>query len=147
MGGNHSIEWKSALESEYTSLLKNETWSLVPRPEDTNVVGNRWIFKVKRKADGNIDRFKARLVAQGFTQTHGVDYGEVFSPVARLAAIRSLLALANAYDLEIHQMDVNTAFLNGKLDYDVYMEQPEGFVDPDRPDYVCKLDKSLYGLK
>ena len=127
--------------------MKNETWTLVPRPQNTNVVGNRWVFKVKHKADGSIDRFKARLVAQGFTQTQGVDYGEVFSPVARLAAIRSLLALANAHNWEIHQMDVNTAFLNGKLDYEVYMEQPEGFVDPDKPDYVCKLSKSLYGLK
>ena len=147
LSGDHSAEWSRALESEYQSLLKNKTWTLVPRPENKNVVGNRWVFKVKHKADGTIDRFKARLVAQGFTQTHGVDYGEVFSPVARLAAIRSLLALANAHDWEIHQMDVNTAFLNGQLDYEVYMEQPEGFVDPDQPEYVCKLDKSLYGLK
>ena len=80
-------------------------------------------------------------------QTHGVDYEEVFSPVARMATIRSLLALANAHDLEIHQMDVHTAFLNGELDHDVYMEQPEGFVDSDHPNYVCKLNRSLYGLK
>ena len=110
--------------------MKNETWTLVPRPKNTNVVGNRWIFKVKHKADGSIDRFKARLVAQGFTQTHGIDYGEVFSPVARLAAIRSLLALANAHNLEIHQMDVNTAFLNGKLDYDVYNGATRGIRRP-----------------
>jgi hypothetical protein len=127
--------------------MKNDTWTLVPRPKNVNIVGNRWIFKIKRNSDGGIDRYKARLVAQGFTQTHNVDYGEVFSPVARMAAIRSLLAFANAHDLEIHQMDVNTAFLNGELDYEVYMEQPEGFVDTDHPEYVCKLNKSLYGLK
>ena len=142
-----SQKWDHALKSEYESLMKNDTWSLVPRPKNVNVVGNRWVFKVKRKSDGSIDRHKARLVAQGFTQTHNVDYGEVFSPVARMAAIRSLLAFANAQDLEIHQMDVNTAFLNGELDYEVYMEQPEGFVDMKNPEFVCKLNKSLYGLK
>ena len=119
----------------------------MPRPKNTNVVGNRWVFKVKRNGDGSIDRFKARLVAQGFTQTHGVDYEEVFSPVARMATIRSLLALANAHDLEIHQMDVHTAFLNGELEHEVYMEQPDGFINTDNPDFVCKLNRSLYGLK
>ena len=143
----HSAEWKSAMDSEYSSLIQNQTWELVRRPPDINVVGNRWTFKVKRKADGSIDRFKARLVAQGFTQTHGVDYEEVFSPVARSSTIRSLFALANSNDWEIHQMDVTTAFLNGVLDCDVYMEQPSGFVDPNNENYVCKLKKGLYGLK
>ena len=129
------------------SLSKNDTWTLVPRPNNVNIVSNRWVFKVKHKSDGSIDRYKARLVARGYTQTHGVDYDEVFSPVARMAAIRSLLALGNALDLEMHQMDVNTAFLNGKLEHEVYMEQPEGFTNSDHPEYVCKLSKSLYGLK
>ena len=119
----------------------------MPRPSSINIVGSRWVFKVKRKSDGSIDRFKARLVAQGFTQTHGVDYEEVFSPVARLSAIRTLLAFANIQDWEIHQMDVCTAFLNGELDYEVFMEQPDGFVQKDKSDYVCYLNKSLYGLK
>ena len=145
--GKHSSQWEEAIQAEYNSLSENKTWDLVPRPSNTNVVGCRWVFKVKRKSDGEIDRFKARLVAQGFTQKHGVDYQEVFSPVARSATIRSLLALANAHDLEIHQMDVCTAFLNGELDHDIYMEQPEGYIDPQHPDYVCKLNKSLYGLK
>ena len=145
-GGNAS-QWESALNAEYASLNRHQTWTLVPRPQGVNVVGSRWVFKVKRNSSGSIDRFKARLVAQGYTQTEGVDYGEVFSPVARLPAIRSLLALGNAHNLEIHQMDVNTAFLNGELDYNVYMEQPEGYVDAEHPDYVCKLNRSLYGLK
>ena len=139
-------EWKAAMDKEYQSLLENETWDLVRRPEGVNVVNNRWVFKIKRKPDGSIDRFKARLVAQGFSQTHGVDYEEVFSPVARSESIRSLLALGNTFDLEIHQMDVCTAFLNGELDCDVYMEQPKGYSNGD-PDMVCKLKKGLYGLK
>lgn len=100
-------------------------------------------MKVKRNEDGSIDRFKARLVAQGYSQVKGVDYIKVFSPVARYTSVRSLLALANAQDLEIHQMDVKTAFL---LDCEIYMSQPEGFVDPDRSNHVCKLKKSIYGL-
>ena len=142
----YASEWKCAMDKEYNSLLKNGTWDLVPRPEGVNVVGNRWVYKVKRKGDGSIDKFKARLCAQGFTQTKGVDYSEVFSPVARYQTIRSLLALGNAHDLEIHQMDVCTAFLNGDLDFDVYMEQPYGYTNNDSR-YVCKLKKGLYGLK
>ena len=94
------------MESEYSSLLKNDTWDLVPPPEWKNIVGFRWILKVKRDEDGGVYRFKARLVAQGFSQVKGVDYDEVFLPVARYTSVRSLLALANAHDLEIHQMDV-----------------------------------------
>ena len=142
----HVEEWKSAMNKEFESLIKNETWELVPRPEGVNIVNNRWLYKVKRKPDGSIDRFKARLVAQGFTQTQGIDYEEVFSPVARFQTIRSLLALGNTLDLEIHQMDVCTAFLNGELDCEVYMEQPQGYTNGN-PNYVCKLKKGLYGLK
>ena len=104
-------------------------------------------MKIKRNGYGSKDRFKARFVAQGYSQVRGVDYEVVFSPVARYTSVRSLLALANAKDLEIHQMDVKTAFLNGSLDCEIYMSQPEGFVDPDRPNHVCKLKKSIYGLK
>jgi hypothetical protein len=135
------------MKNEFNSLMKNQTWELVPRPSDTNIVGNRWVYKVKRNSDGSIERFKARLVAKGYSQAEGIDYGEVFSPVARFPTIRTLLAFANAHDLEVHHMDVSTAFLNGDLDCDIYMEQPEGFVDATKPDYVCKLKKGLYGLK
>ena len=143
----HSKHWKDAMISEYTSLMENETWELVPPEENQNVVGSRWVYKVKRNEDGSVDRFKARLVAQGYTQTRGTDYEEVFSPVAKHTSLRTLLALANEHDLEVHQMDVKTAFLNGELDYDIYMSQPEGFVDEDKPNYVCKLRRSIYGLK
>ena len=100
-------------------------------------------FKVKRK----VDRYKARLVAQGYSQTYGIHYEELFAPVARYSSIRTLLALANAHDLEIHQMDATTAFLNGSLEHGIYMKQREGFFDPKRPDHVCKLKRSIYGLK
>ena len=147
LNGKRSDQWKEAMKSEYSFLIKNDTWELVPPPEGKNIVGSRWVLKVKRNEDGSIDRFKARLVAQGYSQVKGVDYEEVFSPVARYTSMRSLLALANTQDLEIHQMDVKTAFLNGSLDCEIYMSQPEGFVDPDRPNHVCKLKKSIYGLK
>ena len=133
---------QNSTDAEYSSLINNETWELVPPPLDANIVGSKWVLKVKRDANGNINRYKARLVAQ----TQGIDYEEVFSPVARYSSIRTLLALANAYDLEVHQMDVKTAFLNGIIEHDIFMSQPEGFIDPDHPNYVCKLKKSLYGL-
>ena len=136
LNGEQSSRWREAMESEYSSLLKNDTWDLVPSPEGKNIVGSRWVLKVKHDENGSVNRFKARLVVKG------VDYDEVFSPVARNTSVRSLLALANAHDLEIHQMDVKTAFLNGSLDFEIYMSQPEGFVDP-----VCQLKKSIYGLK
>ena len=140
-------KWKKALEDEYNSLVHNETWELVPPPEDANIVGSKWVFKIKHDANGNVDRHKARLVAQGYSQTYGVDYQEVFSPVTRYSSIRTLLALANVHDLEVHQMDVKTAFLNGSIEHNIYMSQPEGFIDVEHPEYVSKLNKSLYGLK
>ena len=145
--GPHSAEWKKAMQTEFSSLMKNKTWDLVPRPKDHNIVGNRWVYKVKRGSTGAVERFKARLVAKGYSQTEGIDFTEVFSPVARFPTIRTLLAFANAHDLEVHHMDVTTAFLNGDLDCSIYMEQPEGFFDAENPDFVCKLKKGLYGLK
>ena len=143
----YSEQWKDATNSEYSSLIENGTWELVPLPEGKNAVGSRWVFKVKRDGDGCVQRFKARLVAQGYSQTEGVDYNEVFSPVVRNTSIRSLLALANVHDWEVHQMDVKTAFLQGNLDDETYMKQPDGYVNEQYPNHVCKLKKSLYGLK
>ena len=100
LDGKNSREWKEALDAEYSSLINNETWELVPPPLDANIVGSKWVLKVKRDANGNINRYKARLVAQGYSQTQGIDYEEVFSPVARYSSIRTLLALANAYNLK-----------------------------------------------
>ena len=145
--GEHSVHWKEATNSEYDSLISNHTWDLVPLPKGKNVVGSRWVFKVKCGADGSVERFKARLVAQGYSQSLGVDYQEVFSPVVRYSSIRSLLAVANIRDWEIHQMDVKTAFLQGDLDEEIYMKQPDSYVDKERPNHVCKLKKSIYGLK
>ena len=146
LSSEHSGLWRDALNLEYKSLIDNDTWDLVPPPNGV-IVGSKWVFKVKRDVSGELDRFKARLVAQGYSQSQGTDYDEVFAPVARYSAIRSLLALANAKDWEIHQLDVKSAYLNGTIDTDIYMIQPEGFVDSSRPDYVCKLKRSLYGLK
>ena len=105
------------------------------------------MYKTKRNASGEIDRYKARLVAQGFTQQHGIDYEEIFAPVARYQSIRCVLAIANQFNFEVHQMDVKCAFLNGDLDDVIFMKQPEGFVDEKNPDKVCRLNRSIYGLK
>jgi hypothetical protein len=139
--------WKEAMLEEFSSLVLHQTWTLVDLPKGRNLVGCKWVFKTKRDASGEIDRFKARLVAQGYSQEHGIDYDEVFAPVAKYKSIRSVLAIANQYNLEIHQMDVKSAFLNGKLEEEIFMKQPEGFVDEKNPNKVCRLNSSLYGLK
>ena len=140
-------KWKTAMQSEYDSLMKNETWKLVKLPENRDAIGSKWVFKIKRNADGSIDRYKARLVAQGYSQKEGIDFEETFSPVARFTSIRTILALANELNLEVHQMDVQTAFLHGKLSEEIYMEQPRGFEKAGSENLVCKLEKGLYGLK
>ncbi|KAD2393217.1 hypothetical protein E3N88_40194 [Mikania micrantha] len=140
-------KWQEAMNIEMQSMYDNQVWELVTPPLKSKVVGSKWVFKKKTDMHGNLDTYKARLVAKGFTQTQGVDYDETFSPVAMLKSIRILFAIAAYYDYEIWQMDVKTAFLNGYLEEDVHMEQPEGFVDPKHPNKVCKLKKSIYGLK
>ncbi|MCP3667284.1 MAG: hypothetical protein GY696_33120 [Gammaproteobacteria bacterium] len=147
LASENSDKWKEAMDSEYQSLLKNKTWSLEKLPEGRSTVGSKWCFKIKRDADGKIDRFKARLVAQGYSQEYGIDYAETFSPVARYTSVRMVLSLANQLDWEADQMDVQTAFLNGTLDEEIFMKQPVGYVEPGKEDFVCKLKKSLYGLK
>ena len=147
LNGPNSKQWSKAVKEEFESLVNNQTWELTELPPEKNIVGSKWVFKHKRDADGNIIRYKARLVAQGYSQEYGLDYDEVFAPVAKFNSIRSVLAIANELDLEVHQMDVKTAFLNGDLDCEIYMKQPEGFVDLERPEMVCKLRKSIYGLK
>ena len=144
---DHAAEWKVATDSEYNSLIENKTWELVELPPGRKAVGCKWVFKLKHAGDGTVERFKARLVAKGYAQKYGIDYDETFSPVVRFSSIRFLLAFAVQNDLLIHQMDVETAFLNGKLDEEIYMQQPEGYVKPGEEHLVCKLQKSLYGLK
>ena len=147
MAGPEAAQWKEAMDSEIQSMKDNQVWNLVEPTPGHKTVGCKWIFKKKTDMDGNVCTFKARLVAKGYTQTHGIDYDETFSPVAKIKSIRILLAIAAFYDYEIWQMDVKTAFLNGKLEEDVFMTQPEGFEHKKYPNKVCKLVKSIYGLK
>ncbi|KAJ9545518.1 hypothetical protein OSB04_025225 [Centaurea solstitialis] len=147
VSGSESEQWQEAMKAEMQSMYDNQVWELTDLPQHCRAVGRKWIFKKKTDMDGNIHTFKARLVAKGFTQTHGIDYDETFSQVAMLKSIKILMAISAYFNYEIWKMDVKTAFLNGKLTEDVYMEQPEGFEDPKNPNKVCKLLKSIYGLK
>ncbi|GMP54042.1 hypothetical protein CsSME_00019320 [Camellia sinensis var. sinensis] len=135
------------MHEELGQFERNKVWTLVPRPRDMNVIGTKWIFKNKSDENGTVVRNKARLVAQGYTQVEGVDYDETFAPVARLESIRILLGVACFLGFKLFQMDVKSAFLNGYLKEEAYVEQPKGFEDPKCPNHVYKLDKALYGLK
>jgi hypothetical protein len=139
--------WKDAMDNEYCALLKNKTWTLVPRPPRTNVVTGKWVFRHKNRADGSLERYKGRWVVRGFAQRPGIDFGETFSPVIKPATIRAVLTLACSRQWPVHQLDVKNAFLHGELAETVYCTQPSGFVDSTHPTHVCKLRKSLYGLK
>ncbi|MCO5573253.1 hypothetical protein L7F22_027022 [Adiantum nelumboides] len=138
--------WHAAMESKMRSLQQNRTWVLVPRPPDRSIVSCHWILRKKYNADGSI-RHKAHLVARGFSQEPGIDFQETFSPTLGLTTFRITMAIGAQYDMEIHQMDVKTAFLNGYLEEDTYMDQPPHFVDSKNSDYVCHLQRSIYGLK
>ena len=142
-----SNRWLEAMKSEMQSMYDNHVWTLINPPNGLKTIGCKWVFKKKTDMDGNVHTFKALLVAKGLKQTHGVDYDETCSPVAMLNSIRILLAIAAYYDYEIWQVDVKTTFLNGKLLEDVYMTQPEGFVNPENVGKVCKLRRSIYELK
>ncbi|CAJ2662295.1 unnamed protein product [Trifolium pratense] len=139
--------WINAMQEELTQFKRSEVWDLVPRPDGINVIGTKWVYKNKTDENGDITRNKARLVAQGYTQIEGVDFDETFALVARLESIRLLLAVACILKFKLYQMDVKSAFLNGYLNEEVYVEQPKGFVDPSFPNHVYKLKKALYGLK
>ncbi|KAK1422305.1 hypothetical protein QVD17_25324 [Tagetes erecta] len=144
---SESPQWKEAIKSEIDSILQNHTWELVDLPPGCKPLGYRWMFKKKPKPDGTIDKYKARLVVKGYRQKEGLDYFDTYSPVTRITSIRLVLAIAALRNLEVHQMDVKTAFLNGDLEEEIYMEQPEGFSAPGQEGKVCRLVKSLYGLK
>ena len=135
------------MNQEMESMYSNSIWELEDLPEGFRPIGNKWIYKRKKGADGKVETYKARLVAKGYTQKEGVDYEETFSPVAMLKSIRILLSMAASLDYEIWQMDVKTAFLNGNLDEEIYMSQPEGFQEKGQGQKVCRLLKSIYGLK
>ena len=142
-----SSKWLDAMKDELKSMDHNEVWDVVELPEGCKRVGCKWVFKAKRDSNGNVERYKARLVAKGFTQKDGVDYKETFSPVSKKDSFRIIMAMVAHYDLELLQMDVKTTFLNGNLDEEVYMDQPEGFSVEGKEHMVCKLKKSIYGLK
>ena len=136
-----------AMIEEYSLIMKNDVWEVVSKPTGKFVVMSRWIYKIKHASDGNIKKYKARFVARGFTQKEGIDYDETFAPVARYTTIRTIISLAVVFGWKLHQMDVKTTFLNGKIDEEVYTEQLEGFVTHGDKSHVCKLKKALYGLK
>ncbi|GJX17444.1 zinc finger, CCHC-type containing protein, partial [Tanacetum coccineum] len=139
--------WKEAINDEMDSIMGNNTWVLADLPPGCKPLGCKWIFKRKLKLDGTVEKFKARLVIHGFKQKLGIDYFDTYALVACISTIRLLIAMASIHSLIIHQMDVKTTFLNGKLEEEVYMNQPQGFIMPGNENKVCKLIKSLYGLK
>jgi len=137
--------WKHVMNEEIKSLMDNETWKLVEKPENLKVVNNKWVFQIKHNGAGEQIKYKARLVAKGYSQRKGLDYNETYAPVANIITVRTLLAISIHKNYFLFQLDVKTAFLNGFLDEEIYMEQPEGFIQGVK--LVCKLNKSIYGLK
>ena len=140
-------QWINAMQEELGQFKRNKVWTLVPRPSNYPVIGTKWVFRNKMDELGNVVRNKARLVAQGYNQEEGIDFDETFAPVARIEAIRLLLAFACHMNFKLFQMDVKSAFLNGFIQEEVYVEQPPGFEDHEKPNHVFKLQKALYGLK
>ena len=139
--------WREAMVTEMNSIQSNKTWELSELPAGHRAIGLKWVFKVKKDPNGNIIKHKARLVAKGYAQREGVDFDEVFAPVARIETVRLLIALAAQMSWEIHHMDVKSAFLNGELMEEVYVQQPPGFVVENGSGKVLKLRKTLYGLR
>ena len=141
----HNV-WQEAMVEEYDSIMINQVWEVVPRPQGKTVVGSRRIYKVKHAVDGSVGKYKARFVANWFSQ-EGIDYEETFAPVARYSSIQDIISLVAEMGWRVHQMDVKTSFLNGVIEEDVYIKQPEGFYVENRETHVCILHRALYGLK
>ncbi|CAJ2642533.1 unnamed protein product [Trifolium pratense] len=139
-------QWYNAMKDEFDALQRNQTWTLVSLPPNRSAIGCKWVFRTKENPDGSINKYKARLVAKGFHQKPGFDFNETFSPVIKPVTIRLILSLAISYKWPLKQLDINNAFLNGSLNEEVYMVQPQGFEEKDSS-LVCKLNKALYGLK
>jgi hypothetical protein len=140
-------EWKDAMDKEMQSIERNNTWELVKLPVGKKPIGLKWVFKLKRNSNGEVVKYKARLVAKGYVQKYGIDFEEVFAPVARLDTVRVLLAFAANNGWKVHHLDVKYAFLHGELEEEVYVSQPEGYKVKGREQEVFKLSKALYGLK
>jgi hypothetical protein len=139
--------WVKAMNDELDQIEKNNTWEMVHRPEGKNIIASKWIFKNKLNEQGQVVKNKARLVCKGYAQIEGLDFDETFTPIERLEAIGIFLTYACHKRFKVYQMDVKSSFLNGDLNEEVYMEQPEGFKLSDNPKLVCNLKKDLYGLK
>lgn len=135
------------MKDEYEALILNGTWELCDLPEGRSAIKCKWVYKTKLDVNGDIDRYKARLVIKGYSQRKGVDYEETYAPVVRYSSLRYLFALAARLDMKVDQMDAITAFLQGELSEEIYMEQPPCFVDGKKRSKVCRLKKALYGLK
>jgi hypothetical protein len=147
MRSHHSSKWREAMEDEMRSMSANQVYKLEEITKGAKTVGCKWVYKIKRDSKGNIDRFKARLVAKCFTQREGIDYNETFSSVSSKDSFRIIITLVTYYDIELHQIDVKMTFLNGDLYENVYMAQPKGFVVEGKENLGCHLTKSIYGLK
>jgi hypothetical protein len=132
---------------EYQSIMKNDVWDIVPKPEGKFVVTSKWIYKIKHTADGSIEKHKEIFVSRGFSPVEGIDYEETFAPVSRYTSIRTIISLAASMGWKLHQMDVKTTFLNGEIEEEVYFEQPDGFVIHEKQSHVCRLKMALYGIK
>ena len=135
------------MTEEYQSIIKNDVWEIVPRLKSKDVVSSKWLYKIKHVADGSTEKYKARFVARGFSQKEGIDYEETFAPIARYTSIKTIIALATKMKWKLHKMDVKTTFLNGVIEEEVYIEQPQWFEVEDRKTHVYRLKKDLYGLK
>jgi hypothetical protein len=138
--------WRQAMKAEMKAIEENRTWDVSDLPKGQKAIGLKWVFKLKKDPDGKVVKYKARLVAKGYAQVQGVDFEEVFAPVARIETVRVLLALAARGGWEVHHMDVKSAFLNGDLSESVFVKQPPGFI-VGKGDKVLKLRKALYGLR
>ncbi|RDX70843.1 hypothetical protein CR513_49870, partial [Mucuna pruriens] len=137
--------WMTAMQEEIEALHRNKTWNLVELPKGRKAIGCKWVYKIKRDGNDQVERYRARLVLKGYAQKEGIDFNEIFSPVVRMTTIRIVLAMCAVFDLHLEQLDVKTAFLHGELEEEIYMLQPEGFKTQEN--LVCRLTKSLYGLK
>ena len=147
MNSDARTEWKMAMDKEYGSLMRNDTWEVVKVPKGRKVMKSGWVFAIKFHADGKLERYKARFVGKGYSQIYGVDFTEVFAPVVQFTTARMVILWAASKGYHIHQMDIETAFLNGKMDTEVYVAQPKGYEIMDPKEYACRLNKSLYGTR
>ena len=143
------LQWEEAMKEEIEKLIRRNTWKVVRKPDGVNIVGSKWVFRLKKDTNGNVTSYRARLVAQGFTQVHRIDFDDTFAPIVRMASIRTVLALAARFDWEVHQVDVRSAYLYGELTEDevIYMKPPPGAIRICDDKHVLRLHKALYGLK